>query len=49
MKKAGNSIYDPQFKEAEGLLCSLCGKQKGIPFKDSAVCEDCLEYVKSNY
>jgi hypothetical protein len=47
MKSKGNPIYYSVITEE--LLCSLCGKHGDIRFKDFAVCEDCLEYVKTCY
>ena len=34
---------------AEGLECTLCGKQGNMYFKKAVICEDCLEYVKNHY
>lgn len=49
MKRTGKLIYYADLNAAEELVCSLCGKQGGICFKNAVICEDCLEYVKTNY
>lgn len=28
-------------------VCCLCGTHGGLLFKEAAVCEECLEYVKT--
>lgn len=49
MKRTGNPIYYADSNAAEELVCSLCGKHGGISFKKAAVCEKCLEYIKTHY
>lgn len=34
---------------AEGLECTLCGKQGNMYFKKAVICEECLKYVKNHH
>lgn len=43
-----NKCKEPVSKKRKepASVCIFCGKEEGIPFKDSLVCEECLDYIK---
>ncbi len=48
MEKSKNPIYYPEIMHAAEMSCTLCGKHSEVRFKHGFVCEDCLNYVKTN-